>query len=222
MSNTEYIDIYDGMGRPTGEVRSKLVVHKEGLWHRSFHCWFIFRNESGEDLLILQKRSHFKKAWPNKMDITAAGHYIQSEGIEGGLREIREELGINIIQEKLIYLGIRVCVEEFEQTSINHEYQDVYFYIENRPLDKYKISKEEVTGLALVSIDECLRLFSGEIDELSANGYEVDLNVKTDNVMRSTSYIITRDSFIPTLDNYNYKIMILAKRALNKEKHLLI
>jgi isopentenyldiphosphate isomerase len=217
----ELIDIYDGTGKPLGIFKPKSEVHKNGYWHKSFHCWVIYKGQDGHGYIVLQKRSSKKKSWPNKFDITAAGHYIQGEGIEGGLREIKEELGVDVDISKLISVGVRVCVEDFDPKMVNHEFQDIFFLIDDRPLSSYKMSPSEVTGLVAIKIDDALSLFSGSCKKIIAEGYEVE-ETSGDFAVRQKAFEITADDFIPTLDNYNYKIMILANRILAGEKHLLI
>jgi isopentenyldiphosphate isomerase len=110
----EFLDVYDGTGKPLGFSKPKNEVHLNGLWHKSFHCWILNKNHLNEDCILLQKRAAHKKSWPNKYDISAAGHIIAGEGNEGGLREIKEELGVTIPKKSLIPLGLRVCIEEFD------------------------------------------------------------------------------------------------------------
>lgn len=213
----EIFDIYDGTGQPLNITKTKSEVHKNGFWHKSFHCWVIYKNPKGIDFIVLQKRASNKKTWPNKLDITAAGHIKSGEVLEGGLREIKEEIGLDISMDKLIPLGRRVCVEEFDSNSINHEFQDIFFLKDNRPLSSYKMQEDEVSGLVAIEVDKALDLFSQKIKE-----FEVDGLILEKNKVIEKRFRITTNDFIPMLDNYNYKIMILAKRALNGEKHLLI
>jgi len=213
----EIFDIYDGIGNPLNITKTKSDVHKNGFWHKSFHCWVIYKDSNGNDFIVLQKRSSNKKTWPNKLDITAAGHIKSGEGLEGGLREIKEEIGLEIALKKLISLGRRICIEEFDPNSINHEFQDVFFLIDNRPLSAYKMQESEVSGLVAINVDKALELFSEKIAEMGADGLILE-----NNSVNKVTYNITLNSFIPTLDNYNFKILILAKRALNGEKYLLI
>jgi isopentenyldiphosphate isomerase len=214
----EKYDIYDGTGNPIGIAKTKSQTHKKGLWHRSFHCWIIFKDKAGKGFIILQRRSKKKEHWPNRLDVSVAGHYQAGEGVEGGLREFKEELGVNILIDKLIPLGQRVCVDEFNPRFINHEFQDVFFLIDNRNLKEYKISDDEVSGLVAISLDEGLALFSHAISSVLAKGCLFDSSGRT----REKKILISTDDFIPSLDNYYYKIMILAQRALNNERYLLI
>ena len=83
----ELFDIYDGTGAALNIAKPKSEVHANGYWHRSFHCWIIFRASEGKDYILLQKRAPDKKSWPNRLDISAAGHYSAGEGIEGGRKK---------------------------------------------------------------------------------------------------------------------------------------
>ncbi|MEK4700857.1 hypothetical protein MKX47_14755 [Solibacillus sp. FSL R7-0668] len=50
-------------------------------------------------------RSKLKKDYPNQFDITAAGYLLATETVLDGVRELYEELGINIAFEELKALG---------------------------------------------------------------------------------------------------------------------
>jgi len=210
----ELLDIYNGKGEHIGK-KERGLVHKDGDWHKTFHCWIIFQDGKGNDCVILQKRSENKKSWAGFVDISAAGHLESGETMEDGLRELEEELGVKVEFNKLLDTGIRVCVEEFKEGTINHEYQNVFFLIDNRDIRDYKLQGEELSGILCVKIDDLLSLFSNQINEIISIGLVIDPN---GNKVES-SYQITRDKFIPTLDNYYYKVMILAKRILHNEKH---
>jgi hypothetical protein len=40
--NEERLDIYDENGVHLGDA-ARSVVHAEGYWHRTFHCWIVKR-----------------------------------------------------------------------------------------------------------------------------------------------------------------------------------
>ena len=130
MGTTEILDIYNGQGQLVGS-KERDLVHKDGDWHKTFHCWIIFRDSLNTDYVVLQKRSD-KKSWPGYVDISAAGHITSGEKVEDGLRELEEELGVVIDFKNLINAGIRVCIEDFKVGTSNHEFQHVFFLIDNR------------------------------------------------------------------------------------------
>ena len=83
----------------------KSEAHKTGMWHTAIHCWFV-RREGNNSFLLFQKRASDKVLFPDYLDITAAGHYQSGERVEDGVREIVEELGIDVPFTALIPLGI--------------------------------------------------------------------------------------------------------------------
>lgn len=217
----EKLDIYNSKCEKLNISESKPKVHSEGLWHKVFHCWIMFRNvidSKHQDYIVLQQRDKSKKSYPNKLDVTAAGHYMEGEGIEGGLRELQEELGIISKEEDLISLGIRMSVDEFEENSLNYEFQDVYFLIDDRPLTTYSLAENEVSGILAAPIHKCIDLFMNKLESFECKGYELN-NLGE---LVEANFIVSKDSFIPTVDNYYLKIFVLAQLALKGEEKLFI
>ncbi|WP_242069494.1 NUDIX domain-containing protein [Paenibacillus dendritiformis] len=56
--------------------------------------------------LLLQRRHVHKKDYPGMLDITSAGHLEAGETPQDGVRELREELGIEPEPGKLVYAGV--------------------------------------------------------------------------------------------------------------------
>ena len=207
---TEMLDIYDENMVHLG-VKSRDEVHRDGDWHKVFHCWVIYRDDAGNDFIILQKRAPDKDTFPNMLDISAAGHYEAGETIREAMRELEEELGLFPVFEDLIPLGIRLGVAKYE-TIIDRQFADVYFYVCNQALKDYRYQKEEISGLLALNVQQGLCLLTGEVDylDVDAIGFETD-------IVR-----ISRDNFIPVQDNYFAKILLLTTRCLNGEKYLWI
>ena len=217
----EYLDIYNIKGESLYTAKPTSEVHTQGLWHKTFHCWIIYKTsiESDyKDYILLQKRSANKKNFPNKFDTTAAGHYIAGEGIEGGLREIEEELGLTVKEKQLIPLGLRVCADDEGSEFKNREFQEVFFLIDDRPLTSYQLQVDEVQGIVAVSIDACIDLFMNKIKTVHGKGYFLTTALQ----LEPTTYRIQKEDFIATIDNYYLKICLLAKRALVREPLLFI
>lgn len=206
----ELLDIYDDNMAKIG-VKPRSEVHRDGDWHRVFQCWVIYRDASGTDYIIVQKRASDKDLFPNKLDISAAGHYATDETMQDGVREIREELGLDVRFDELIPLGVRITTAR-DGDLIDREFADVFFLICDQPLAHYSYQKEEIDGLISLNIDAALSLFSGEKDVIRARA----IGLETDIVR------VTKNDFIARIDNYYYKVMVLAKRCLNGEAHLVI
>src|ERR1051325_10905569 len=124
----EMFDLCDRTGKSVGVQKARSLVHRDGDWHRSFHCWVVTR-ENDSPAIVLQKRSDLKETWPGLWDVSVAGHYSAGEGIEGGVREMREELGLSVAARDLIHAGWRREEIYFPNGVIEREVQDVFFLL---------------------------------------------------------------------------------------------
>lgn len=206
----EYFDIYDDRLNKIG-VKLRDHVHRDGDWHRVFHCWVIYRDDDGVEWIILQKRSPDKKIYANYLDVSAAGHYTTGETIRDGVREVQEELGLEVTFEDLIPAGRRVTMNSFAGL-IDREVADVFFYICSRSLSQYSYQREEIAGIIALNIDDALQLYEHNKSELCAPAVGLGKSQVT----------VALTDFVPTVDHYFHKILILAKRCLNGERPLLI
>ena len=101
----EYLDIVDETGRPTGEIVSREIAHRDGILHRTAHVWVIRSSDRGYDIL-LQKRSIEKESFPGLYDTSSAGHIpAGEEPLPSALRELSEELGIKAQAQDLAFAG---------------------------------------------------------------------------------------------------------------------
>ncbi len=173
---TEILDIYDDQLNKIG-TKERDAVHRDGDWHRVFHCWVAYRDTDGCDYMVLQRRGPDKDTFPNYLDIAAAGHYQAGETIRDGIREVREELGIEVDFDDLIPLGIRVGMIRY-QSLIDHQFADVFLLIYNQDINTYSYQVEELDGLVALSIEDGLAMFSGDRHriEARATGFEVRHN----------------------------------------------
>jgi len=206
----EMLDIYDENMTWLG-AKERAAVHRDGDWHRVFQCWVIYRDDAGRDFVVMQRRSPIKETFPNKLDVSAAGHYAAGETAREGLRELSEELGIAPRFDDLIPLGVRVSVARCGGL-IDREFADVFFLVDGRPLSAYSYRCDEVAGLAALETTGALALLEhGTPLVAQAVGHGAAAQIT-----------VTRDDLIPTVDNYLYKIVLLAQRCLDGERRLAI
>jgi len=206
----EILDIYDEDLKWLG-TKDRAAVHRDGDWHKVFHCWIAYRGPDGRDYLVVQRRGPNTQTFPNLLDITAAGHYQAGESVRDGVREVHEELGIDVDFDKLIPLGVHISVGRYNGL-IDRQFADVFLYIYNQDIADYQYQVEEVAGLVALPVDEGLALFAGECKTVTARAVGV----------QNGDVAISLDDFIYTPDSYTYKMLILVKRALSGEKHLRI
>jgi len=189
----ELIRIYNSIGEDSGQILSKEKAHLEGKWHKTVHLWMIYQTSDGTGYILLQKRAKNKSTWPSKVDISVAGHIKYNEGtVEALSRELNEEIGLDLDKNNL-----------------------VFFLFQLQNIKKLKPLASEVEAIIQVRLDDFLNLCSGDVSQIEGSGL-------TSKLIYDNSYIIKKNDLIPTLDNYFYKIAILAKRALANERHLLI
>lgn len=83
------------------------------------HVWF-WRKTNGTTEVAVQKRAADKVSWAGYLDISAAGHVDLGETfLQAAIREAKEELGYDLIPEKLVWLfACRSAVNYYEMDHI--------------------------------------------------------------------------------------------------------
>lgn len=151
-------------------VKSRDEVHKKGLWHETFHCWLVSRNRDS-NYIYLQLRSKTKKDFPNLLDITAAGHLLEDETVNEGVREVEEELGISVDFKDLISLGvIKDCL--ITDDIQDYELTNVFLLMWNGDIKDFKVQEDEVSGIVKADLHDFIDLWSGVMDKISVEGLD--------------------------------------------------
>lgn len=145
----ERIEIWDEGGKPTGETALKTEVHKRGWFHPTVHVWFYTRHKQ----VLLQKRAGNKDTFPGLWDVSVAGHILADETpMEGAMREVEEEIGLNILPENLEFLGRFTSEQVHPGGIVDREFQYVYLAVLPVTLKTLKANPEEVESLELRSL----------------------------------------------------------------------
>lgn len=206
---TERLRIFDEQYNEIGSLPRK-EVHKQGHWHETFHCWFV-RRESDQTYLTLQLRSKLKKDFPNLLDITAAGHLLETESVQDGVREIEEEIGIKVNISDLIPVG-RIKNELILNQFIDREFCHVYLYVTSLENDQYTLQEEEVSGMFHARLEDLQALYKGKIPEIEVEGFTV-----AEDGSRSKGVIaVSKESLVPHGDQY-MQTLFKAVEALSFE-----
>ncbi|GIN72829.1 putative Nudix hydrolase [Bacillus sp. J14TS2] len=167
----ERLKIFDEDREQIG-VATREEVHRIGYWHEVFHCWFI-SNEMGIDYIYLQLRSETKKEYPNLLDITVAGHLLENETVQDGVREIKEEVGIDISFQELEPLGVmEYCL--IRDNFIDKELANVFLYKCDSSFDDFTLQEEEVAGIVKVELNNFMELWSGERNTIDIKGFRMN------------------------------------------------
>lgn len=191
----EILNIFDEHGKEIGQA-TRAEVHRVGHWHETFHCWFVAK-EASTYYLYFQIRSQTKRDYPSLIDITAAGHILSEERIEDGIREVREEIGINVSFDELISLGT-VKDRIVNKGMIDKELAHVFLYKSNVLMEDFQLQKEEVSGIVKMALETFSDLWFDEIDKVEING--IKLNSAGEKV--SIKRMVNKDNFVPHEDTY--------------------
>lgn len=155
----EYIDIVDENNNLTGEIKEKTKAHEDGDFHRTAHVWII--NDKNE--LLLQKRSASKKSYPNYWDISGAGHIRTGETVvEGAIRELKEELGVEASESDLEFIAI----VKSTRNPKNKEFGNVYLLRCNKKVEEYTFEDEEVSEVKYVYFKELEKMVEEKAEGL--------------------------------------------------------
>ena len=146
----ELIDIFDQNNNLLNESKLRSVVHKIGLWHRTVHICIY--NSKGE--ILIQLRSNQKESFPGLWDVSVAGHIgAGEEAVISALREIEEEIGLQVKEEDLEFFKIRKVKGTFG-TMINREFYYIYLMKFDGDINSLKLQKNEVDAVRFLSLDK--------------------------------------------------------------------
>ena len=156
----EVFDIVNEQGRPTGKTVDRTTAHEQGILHRTSHVWLV-RNKNEKKEILLQKRCMEKDSFPGHWDISSAGHIPAGfEFKESAVRELKEELGIDLSEDDLILCGQRHFQYEsnfhgkaFKDNQISNVYMAWY---DCEP-ESLQLQKEEVEAVQWMELEDCIK-----------------------------------------------------------------
>ncbi|KKR18087.1 MAG: NUDIX hydrolase [candidate division CPR2 bacterium GW2011_GWC1_41_48] len=149
------IDALDSNGNPIGIAKTKQEIHKEGLWHKAAHVWIY----NSKEQILLQLRSKCKDSHPGLFDISAAGHVDSGESTEtSAIREIKEEIGLNVNKDDLKLIGIRKVSKYHKEIDWqNNEIDYVYLLKFEGKIEELTFPDREVEALKWIPIEELIK-----------------------------------------------------------------
>ncbi len=146
----EVIVVVDENDSAIGKTTRK-DAHIKGLLHREVYIYLINFNKE----VLLQKRKDIL-LW----DHSTGGHFPVNQNYEiAALREVKEELGIELKKQDLKELG----KEKFTQTShegLNKRFAKIFLIKKDISIKKFKINHEEIKKIKYFGIDELKELLS--------------------------------------------------------------
>ncbi len=156
----ELLDLVDEDGIPTGRVKKRILVHRDGDRHRTSHVWLV-RCREGSWQVLLQKRSESKDSHPGCYDISSAGHIPAGENwLTSACRELREELGLTAPSNALQEVGIRRFYWEgrfYGQPFRDRQVSKIYYLLWDGEPEELTLQASEVSRVQWMELTACYR-----------------------------------------------------------------
>ena len=163
---SELIDVYNRKKERTGKTveRKRGASLEKGEYIISVTCWII--NNEGKILLSQRKLDkHNGGKWEPTTGLVVSGE----SSLEGIIRELNEEIGINVNQSEIKF--IKEIVEERADVSF---FRDIYIINKDIYIEDIKYKDGEVVNAKYVTIDEFEMMLSNN-ETLEYLKYFVDL-----------------------------------------------
>lgn len=168
----EYFDVLDENGNKTGETKLRNEVHRDGDWHKAVHIWII--NDKGD--ILLQRRCATKDSIPNMLDISCAGHLVAGDdSLTGAIRELKEELNIEIKPSDLQLIKTIKRSSKYTSTFINNEFDDLYILRTTKKIEDMKYQEEEISEIFFVPYKEFKNMVNNRQPDLLRHDEEFEI-----------------------------------------------
>ena len=197
----EPLEIYTPDGRPTGRSKARGQVHRDGDWHLAFYCWIVRAGPNGPELL-LQRRSEVKDTWPGRFDASAAGHVRFGETRSEMVREVLEELGLEVAESELMRLPSHRQEHYHPNGIIDREHHELNLYRCDLSLERYRPSPTEVSGLVSLRMDALVDLAEGRRDNFDTELFEFP----ADGPPRRSPFRLGRADLVPYDHGYHRRL----------------
>jgi len=146
----EIVDLYDRQKRILNKRIDRYSSKQlDGEYMQTVHIWII--NSKGE--LLIQKRSTNKPKNPGKWACTAGAVDAGETSLDGAKREVKEELGLELEEDKFDFL-----------ISFKREFTfiDVWLIKADIEISDIKLQEEEVDEAKWISINELEKMLETE------------------------------------------------------------
>lgn len=142
----ELRDLYDENKKLTG----KTIYKGQDVPKGRYYITVVVFIQNNKNEFLLQKRVKKKDGkWA-----TTGGHPVSGETSKQGIiTEIKEELGINVVEEN---------VKLFKTIKTEDDFVDIYYLKEDIDINEIKIQKEEVEDVKWATIEEIQKMIQQE------------------------------------------------------------
>ena len=150
----ELVDVYNERYQNTGESKERGTT-TETEYRKACFVWIINSNNK----ILVQQRSKNRKHYPGLWSATSGGVSAGETSLQSIMRELKEELGIDVAEEELTFIGTYKRVNDFV---------DTYMMEKDIDINDITIQPEEVQDVKWMSIDNFEKLINrGEASDTS-------------------------------------------------------
>lgn len=204
----EPFDVVSVDGEPTGRVKPRWQVHRDGDWHRSFHCWVAWREAEGQTHLLVQRRGATKDVAANLLDVAVGGHFRAGERLADVVREVEEELGLPARLDDLVPIGRRRAAYE-EAGVVDREIQEVFVYALPKRPSGLRVEPSEIDALYVLTAEAIEAVFGAESVDCEAAAVRPDGSLGP-----FQPAVVSPGDFVPVHDDYWRRAAGAAARVL--------
>lgn len=207
-SESELLAVVSATGVPQG-FGHRREVHRDGHWHAVFHCLIVRPHHPAR--VVLQRRSAAKPTFPGLLDLSATGHLQAGESPRDGVRELREELGIEVDRADLVEVGTRLLADDTAEGR-NREWISLFFLADDRPLTDFTPGPDEVDSVVEARVDDLLGLAGGREEPIEGLEWRPGVDPKP--------IEIRGHDLVDPIDGYWTVVLVMAERFATGQRPL--
>lgn len=149
-------DLYTKYREKTGKECIRGEKIPDELYHLTVHVWI--RNSKGE--YLISQRSASRPAFPLMWECVGGSVLKGESSIEGALREVKEEVGLDLQKNagKLLFSKIRGSDVEYECKEYN-DIMDVWLFHYDGELQLEAATTDEVSACKWMTVSEIRKLY---------------------------------------------------------------
>lgn len=200
----EYWDLYDYKGKKKEKIAIRGTKLNNDEFHLVINAWII--NDNGE-FLITQRSAN--KSHPLMWECTGGSALKGETSLDAAIREIKEELGIDIDSKTVTFIGESRRFYE-SCPDILH----VWLFKSNEDIKNIKIQEEEVNDVMWASKEKILELFKD--NKFEANSF-FNKVICVNNINYTFSLNNELDNENDIIKLLSDKIPMINREFINKE-----
>ena len=191
----ELFDVCDADGRPTGVAKPRVLVHRDGDWHRSLHLWVVLRDPALGVRVLFQRRSRDKDTWPGALDVAVAGHLAAGESVDDALREAEEEIGLVVRPADVVRLGERFREDATQPGVVDREAQAILAVVVEASFASLAPDPAEVDAVVALTLEDAERLVFGVVPSVVAPRFVARTRAVDVDEVRGAELVVGHDNY---------------------------